>query len=213
MPSGVAMHSAMADVTTVPNRNVPAPKTLVTGFQVVPVRKSRPNVEIAGRARSTTWYAISPIATSATIAARIVSVLSAMSANRSKRRRPRRVTRSVEIATARPAYDGAEPGSTLSPGFHRMATVCSPDRARRMRRRPYRRVQMSAREDGDALVARAAAGGALELGAGPGLGDDVAVDDELEAGGDGAGGGAHRWSSCGGDRRETERRGPTPIGR
>src|SRR5579875_2917674 len=61
MPSGTAMSSAIAEVTSVPYTSTPAPKTLESrtplerdGFQVVCQRKPRPNFEIDGIDPATT---------------------------------------------------------------------------------------------------------------------------------------------------------------
>ena len=55
MPIGVAMISAMAEVTAVPTIISFAPKTLKFGFQAAWTRKPRPNFENAWWLPLSTW--------------------------------------------------------------------------------------------------------------------------------------------------------------
>ena len=57
---GPATSSAKSDVRAVPKMNVPAPKSRVTGFQVVPVTNPSPKVSQESCAPAKTFQVMSP---------------------------------------------------------------------------------------------------------------------------------------------------------
>src|SRR3954447_10581093 len=107
MPSaiGVARISAEIEVTTVPNRKLPAPNCRRTGSQATSQTKLSPKVEIESRAPSITFQTIRPTSTRAPRAAIPALPCSRRSPRRARRpgkgRRAASVLTSREVTTAR----------------------------------------------------------------------------------------------------------------